>query len=305
MKKISSIFAMLLMLTSGAHAQSANSSSSVSTGSIKVTVNSPPNDVVAGPTAFTGTGNLAVNSQGAGSVGVQATGTGAGLTFTFQGTVDNSNWFSIPCVVTNATGSIVTGGTANGSWTCQSAGFQQVRVNLSAISSGTETFTLNASAGSTQPPIGTQGTATNITGINGTVPTGGTAGQLPVNDMPTTAGGLSVYTVQPTASDNHANIKNGAGQVYKISITGNATQTTVQYIRLYNAGTGFNGCNSATNLVYENAIPFSLNGAGIIDAWPTGMAFATGISICVTGGYAQTDTTNATASAMNVNIGYK
>jgi len=303
--KIFKILAALFLSVGIAHAQNVTSSSSVSIGATKVTVNSPPNDVAIGPTNFTGAGNLAVNSQGAGSVGVQATGSGTGLTFTFQGTVDNSNWFTIPCVVTNATGTIVTGGNANGSWTCQSAGFQQVRVNLSAISGGTETFTLNASAGSTQPPIGTQGTATNITGINGTVPTGGTAGQLPINELPTTSGGLSVFFLQPTASDNHANIKNGAGQVYKISVTGNATQTTVQYIRLYNAGTGFNGCNSATNLVYENSIPFSANGAGLLDFWPTGIAFATGISICVTGGYSQTDTTNATASAMNVNIGYK
>ncbi len=121
--------------------------------------------------------------------------------------------------------------------------------------------------------------------------------------QPTTSGGLSNYFVQPTASDNHVVIKAGAGQVYKISITNNSA--TVNYVRLYNATTGFNGCNSATNLIYANAIPGSTSGAGVIDAWPQGLAFSTGISICVTSGYAQTDTTNATASAMNVNIGYK
>ncbi len=129
----------------------------------------------------------------------------------------------------------------------------------------------------------------------------------PVNvyELPTTTGGLSVYTVQPAASDNHATIKAGAGQVYKISITGNGSQTTVQYVRLYNATSGFNGCNSATNLIYSNSIPFSSNGAGLLDLWSNGMSFSTGISICITGGYGNTDTTNATASAMNVNIGYK
>jgi len=126
-----------------------------------------------------------------------------------------------------------------------------------------------------------------------------------VTSIPITTGGLSVYNVQPAASDNHANIKNGAGQVYKISVTGNATQTTVQYLRLYNAASGFNGCNSATNLVYQTAIPFATGGAGVLDQWPNGIAFSTGISICVTGGYATNDTTNATASAMIVNIGYK
>ncbi len=121
--------------------------------------------------------------------------------------------------------------------------------------------------------------------------------------IPVTAGGLTNYVVQPTASDNHVVIKAGAGQVYKIVITNNSA--TVNYIRLYNATTGFNGCNSATNLIYANAIPASASVGGLVDNWPQGLAFSTGISICVTSGYAWTDTTNATASAMNVNIGYK
>jgi hypothetical protein len=115
--------------------------------------------------------------------------------------------------------------------------------------------------------------------------------------------GISVYFVQPTASDNHAVIKNGNGQVYKITTTNN--QATINYIRLYDAGTGFNGCNSATNLKYQMAIPGSATATGFVDQWNPGMAFSNGISVCVTSGYATNDTTNATASAMSVNIGYK
>jgi hypothetical protein len=131
------------------------------------------------------------------------------------------------------------------------------------------------------------------------------AGTFAVQSQPTpvTSGGLSVYFVQPTASDNHVVIKAGAGQVYKVSATNNSA--TVNYLRLYNATTGFNGCNSATNLVYQVAIPASTSVGGISDSWDSGIAFATGISICVTSGYATNDTTNATASAMSVNIGYK
>jgi hypothetical protein len=290
--------------TGKAIAQSINASSQFSANGQKITINSPPNDVISGPTNLTGTGNVVVNSQGSGSVGVDVRGSGSGMTFNFQGSVDGTNYVAAPCVVPS-TGAIVTGGSANGTWTCQAAGYQLMRVNMSAFTSGTASITLNASAGSNQPPIGTQGTATNLTAVNGSAISGGATGQLPVNLLPVTAGGLTVYHVQPTASDNHANIKNGAGQVYKISVTGNATQTTVQYLRLYNAASGFNGCNSATNIIYSNAIPFSTNGAGLVDAWPEGMPFSTGISICVTGGYGDNDTTNATASAMNVNIGYK
>jgi hypothetical protein len=131
------------------------------------------------------------------------------------------------------------------------------------------------------------------------------AGTFATQSTPTpgTSGGLSDYFVQPAASDNHANIKNGAGQVYHIKATNNSA--TINYLRLYNAGTGFNGCNSATNLVDQWAIPANTSGAGFVEDISEGIAFATGISICVTSGYATTDTTNATASAMSVSIGYK
>lgn len=130
-----------------------------------------------------------------------------------------------------------------------------------------------------------------------------TTGGLRVSSIPAISGGLSVYFVQPAASDNHVVIKAGAGQVYKVAVTNNSA--TVNYLRLYNATTGFNGCNSATNLVYQMAIPASTSVGGLSDSWAEGMAFSAGISICVTSGYATTDTTNATATAMSVNIGYK
>lgn len=124
-----------------------------------------------------------------------------------------------------------------------------------------------------------------------------------VQPIPGTAGGLSAYFVQPAASDNHVVIKAGAGQVYHISVTN--ISAVVNYLRLYNATTGFNGCNSATNLVGQWAIPANTSGGGFTVNFLHGVAFATGISICVTSGYATTDTTNATASAMSVNVGYK
>ncbi len=162
-----------------------------SNGSVKVTVNSPPNDVISGPTNLTGTGSVSVNSQGAGSVGIDVRGSGTGLTFVFEGSVDGTNYVSAPCVVP-ATGAIVTGGSANGTWTCQAAGYQLMRVRLSAISGGTFTGTVNASAGSNQPPIGTQGTKTDLAAVSGTaisntnpVPVGPLA--YPVGAVPYTA----------------------------------------------------------------------------------------------------------------------
>ncbi len=119
----------------------------------------------------------------------------------------------------------------------------------------------------------------------------------------TTSGGMTSFFVQPTASDNHTVVKAGAGQVYYVLAMNNSA--TVNYLRFYDATTGFNGCNSASNLITQIQIPASTSVGGISIPLPFGLPFATGISICVTSAYATNDTTNATASAMSLTIGYK
>lgn len=137
-----------------------------------------------------------------------------------------------------------------------------------------------------------------------TIASDNTAFSVNATESLATSGGETNYNVEPGASDNHVNIKNGAGQVY--SITAFSKHTAAQYIRLYNAASGFNGCNSATNLIWSGIIPGAATGAGFSGVtFPGGLAFGTGISICVTGAYGQTDTTSATASVMEVNVGYK
>lgn len=133
---------------------------------------------------------------------------------------------------------------------------------------------------------------------------GQTIGNTSFGVAPTTSGGLTPSTFQIAASDNHTNIKASAGQVYHISVTNNSA--TLAYLRLYNAGSGFNGCNSATNLLYQMIIPANTSGAGYVEDISMGLGgFTTGISMCVTGGYATNDTTAAPANAIIVNIGYK
>lgn len=139
----------------------------------------------------------------------------------------------------------------------------------------------------------------------GVVQPGNTANTTPwlVQAVPGAANGLSWYNVEPGASDNHANIKNGAGVVYHIQAMNNSA--TVNYWRLYNAATGFNGCNSATNLLMSGMIPASTSAAGFVEDIAAGVTFSTGISVCVTGAYGQTSTTAATATAIEFNVGYK
>jgi hypothetical protein len=117
-----------------------------------------------------------------------------------------------------------------------------------------------------------------------------------------TSGGYTTYFLQPTAGDNHTNIKNGAGQVYWVLAENNSA--TINYLRFYNAASGFNGCNSATNLITQIQIPASTSVGGVNIPLQYGIPFSTGISICVTSGYATTDTTNATATAISLTIGY-
>lgn len=128
---------------------------------------------------------------------------------------------------------------------------------------------------------------------------------VPLTASPVAAatGGASAYHVLPAASDNHAVIKNGAGTAYSAQVTNNSA--TKNYMRLYDAGTGFNGCNSATGIIWGMEIPPTDGGFSVMLGGPVGMIFSTGLSICVTSGYGDTDTTNATATALIVNVQYK
>ncbi len=139
-----------------------------------------------------------------------------------------------------------------------------------------------------------------------TVQPGNTANTTPwlMQEVPNTSGGLSWYFLQPIASDNHTVVANGAHQLYEVVVNNNSS--IVNYLRFYDLGTGFNGCNSATGLKGQIPIPASTAiGGQVIPIVGGGASFATGISICVTSGYATNDVTNATATAMSINILYK
>lgn len=180
-------------------------------------------------------------------------------------------------------------------------------VQSSALPSGAATAANQTTANTSLATIATNSASaipagTNVigkVGIDQTTP--GTTNA--VQQVPGTSGGLTVTTFEPGASDNHTNLKNGAGQVYSITAFNNSA--TINYLRLYNAASGFNGCNSATNLVAVYQIPGNTSGAGFILYNGIGIPFSTGISYCVVSAYGQSTTTSATASAIDINIGYK
>lgn len=87
---------------------------------------------------------VGIATTGAAHVAMQATGTGTGLAFAWQGTLDGGvTWQPLAGVVPSTSVS-VTSAAANGVWIVSVAGFGRIRVNLTAIASGTETFTLEA-----------------------------------------------------------------------------------------------------------------------------------------------------------------
>lgn len=225
--------------------------------------------------------------------GAGATGTGAQRVTAAQDTS------TVAGAAPLTTGIFVTGPSATALATSGNQSTQITQETAIAAVAGATNDAAYSGSGNSTINAGVRGLYTAVTSA---IPAGtNTIGN--VVPVPATSGGLTVSTFEPAASDNHTNLKNGAGQVYSITAFNNSA--TVNYLRLYNAASGFNGCNSATNLVAVYHIPGNTSDAGFILYDGMGIPFSTGISYCVVSAYGQATTTNATASAMDINIGYK
>lgn len=92
-----------------------------------------------------------------------------------------------------------------------------------------------------------------------------------------------------TAALVQTNLKNGAGTVRDIAVTVANVTPGASYVRLYDAGTGFAGCNSATGIIFASAV-----GTGGFDH-KTNLQFVNGLSICISGAAGDTDTSSTVA----------
>jgi len=91
------------------------------------------------------TGSIAVNTVDASTVGVQITGTWAGVV-QFEGTNDDNNWNNVPAyAITTAVAGTST--TRNGHWRVNVAGLKQFRVRCSTYTSGTIQVDMHPSLG--------------------------------------------------------------------------------------------------------------------------------------------------------------
>lgn len=308
MRKILAFALSLLLIAAPAVAQTTGGYSSqianVSGGSTKVTVNSPPNDVLLGPTTISSPADQTVNSQGAGAVGLQITGTCTSLSGLVRASVDGSNYFNVPSFNSN-TGTAVPAGTAitaTGSWFIPAAGWPNIQFHPTALTASC-TFSLNSSAGSIQPLITSSGfTGVDIFAVSGA--TQSATNPLFVAPVPGTTGGLSVKSFIVANNTTSVAVKASAGEIYGITASSISAATPV-FIKTYNIAQGSNTCGSNTPVQREMVPAPGASGGGTNIFYPAGVAYGTAISVCVTAGQADADTTSPAATSYIVNVYYK
>ena len=106
----------------------------------------PPTPDLTQATSCTAPCTVQITTNSYAQVNVQAAGEASGLAFTIQGTVDDgATWHNLPGVAPTVPGTFVTSFTGFGLWSVACAGYRNVRVNLTAITSGSVTFSLEAS----------------------------------------------------------------------------------------------------------------------------------------------------------------
>jgi hypothetical protein len=119
-----------------------------------------------------------------------------------------------------------------------------------------------------------------------------------VHVTPRTSGGLDGYHVVAQGSDNAANIKSSAGQVYTIGCFNKAAYPV--YVKLYNTASAPNPLSDAP--VFTLGVQ---SGVRVCENFLPGKAFATGISVAIVKNIDDNDDTAVTASDCVLDIGYK
>lgn len=297
--------------------------SSSSSNPVTVTVNSPPDDLLTGPTSLTGAGDVAVASHGAGAAALQVTGTFTGLAGVIRGSIDGTNYVNIGAYNANS-GAVVTSGTtisATGIYIIPAGGYRSIQYHVTAVSTGTAVVNLNSSAGSLDPPsaVSGNGKQVNLSGINGSTPStgNGVTGSgsqrvtiasdntaFSVNPQPTTSGGLSVKSFIVANNTTSVAVDASAGQIYGITGSSISAATPV-WAKFYNASQGSTTCGSGTPVQRELIPAPGASGGGTNISVPLGIPYSTAITVCVTAGIADNDTTSPAASSYILNVYYK
>lgn len=119
--------------------------------------------------------------------------------------------------------------------------------------------------------------------------------------LSSTVGGATGGTILSAASNNSTSIKASAGTLYSLTLI--QTTTTLMDVRFYDTASAPT-CSSATGMKLNFVAQSNATSAGATyNLGPTGVAFTTGIGVCITGANANNDNTNA-ATGLNLIYAY-
>lgn len=248
------------------------------------------NQVDASATGSLGALNAAtaLNLNGDAGFAVDIRGTFVG-TITFQGTVDGTNWLTLAVMPLGSASNVaaVTTATAPGAWTGNSAGMSQVRVIMTAYTSGTATVTLRAMQVTGLVMNFPAGAAQQSTSLTASTTL---AADFGVQYRPTATGAASSFSILSPATPAGATIKGSTGRLIGCFLTN--TAAALRSVKFFNATSVTMGTTAA---VFEIDLP--QNAYGYFDL-PGGISFATGSMWAVTSAKGLTDNT-ATGLAAN------
>jgi hypothetical protein len=165
-----------------------------------------------------------ISTSGCASCGVAVTGTWVG-TLTFQGSIDNITFFTIPAINVS-TNAQATTTTANGNFLVSCGGYNTVQVTMTAYTSGTATINFDASAGANQQNAKLQDTSGN--GITSTASSTKQALDVMITapSKATYLAGIPHFTPPATPTDMIVMQGSSTKTVKILKITLYSTQTT-------------------------------------------------------------------------------
>lgn len=160
------------------------------------------------------------NISNIGTISIILTGTWAG-TITFQGSIDDTNFISIPAI-SISNGLFVTTSTTNGSFMANCSGFKTIRIKMTSYTSGTAICEIYSSGGS----VITQGLQSLVGNTDGTK-IGNVGDRLKVDSSFSSSPRVSPSYIGTAVRFNDMNVANG-GVARDTSIT-----STTVYTQLY------------------------------------------------------------------------
>ena len=249
----------------------------------------PANDVTTGPSTCTTTGGcnaITVSTQGSGSTGLIVSGSGTGMSFTIQGSVDGADFVNIAAYNQTSVVAAGTALTANGTWQVCPAGFKSFRTLWTGLTGGTVTITENASAGSCPTPqTSGGGQATDLVAVANAVPQigNGTAGSGTLRVANAINGTATVAISVSTSTVTQLVALSSGKAIYVLNwsvIAAGTDNVTWEYGTGSNCGTGTTAISGAYPLAANGGIVAG-NGAGTVLFVPASNALCVSTSAAV------------------------